>query len=733
MSKRGYLILGVLLLALVGYLAWPQGGAGGERYELLAERPAGGFTLSTAAHEQVVRGERVTIDGVERPLDPERVERLWSILERMASAHEPIPPGGELAAYGIGPAATRLLADRLELRWGVKEDTGWVFDAGERRLYRFDPRAVDALEQASARLDRRELLRLVGDPVAIEIGDQRLEPELGAGGEVVAWRFAAAADRPPATGRVHRLIEWLRARELEDLAGRLPETAGAAALTIRLTAADDQRLIELYRGGDGAWLRVAEQPPQPLDPAVADELTALAAAFERDLLFDLPIPRGASPVSTVTVTRGDELVFRAERGDLGDTNPEGASTWELTWSGGRETASADVGRRFLAALVGLPVTAVEARDRPLDDPPPVAGAVETVELGGTMAGGGVWLQLDGERLAAPGYTARAEDLPELLRELAPGSALSRELLRVPPARLSKLQRVRFEDGTIDAEVLRRGQGGWTLVVVGGDPAAPERRAPQPVSASAVQQLVGAVLMASAETVALATPADLGIREDPGRRELALRIDPLTIDKASDLDRVEETATREWGLAMRRLPDGGWEAVDFDGVLRYRLDHELVEQWFAPVRSRAVLAIQPSRVERIAVTPAEGLAYDLVQEGGDWAVVLADDRRFPADPTSLRAYLGTLARLEAERIDPEGLPLAPDGSGHGLLELELPGFDGRPQRLSLVVGPLVDGRVPASTGAGRLVLRPEAAAELFPVVGTFLAPADLQRLDPDAGG
>ena len=44
---------------------------------------------------------------------------------------------GELAAYGLGEDATRLTASGLELRWGRKDETAWVFDAGSRRLYRF--------------------------------------------------------------------------------------------------------------------------------------------------------------------------------------------------------------------------------------------------------------------------------------------------------------------------------------------------------------------------------------------------------------------------------------------------------------------------------------------------------------------------------------------------------------------------------------------------------------------
>lgn len=738
MSTRGYLILGVLLLALIAYLAWPQGDGGPSTYDLLEQRPPGGFVLTGGGLEQVVRGEQVTINGIERPLDQELVERLWGGLERMASVHEPVAPSGDLAAYGLGADATRLAAQGLELRWGIKDGTGWLFHAGERRLYRFDPRLIASLDAASGRLDQRALIAVDGGSLDAVVAHPegaalRLEPERGGGGEIRAWRYADDADRPEATGRIRRLLDWFSVRQLDDLSGALPEET-EPTLRIDLVRADDVRRLELRRDGDGAWLAVPGLPPQAIAPQQADALEALVADLTSDRLFDLPIQAAASPVGAIVVTRGDEELFRVERGDLGDTNPEGASTWELSWAGGREVASADVGMRFLDAVVGLPVTDVRARQAALAAPPPAGEGVETLRLSGYMPGGGLWLQLDGDRVATATHTARlAEGRPPLLRDLGPGSALSRELLRMPPERVGKLQRVRFGPDGVRAEVLHRTGSGWSLIEVVGDPAAPTRRPATPVSEAAVRRLVGALILARADAVRLATPADLAIRENPQRRELAVRIEPLDIEKATDIDRVEETAAREWGLALQPAADGGWEAVDFDGIQHYRLGDELVAEWFGELSTGAVLAIQPSRVTRVAVTPPTGRAYDLVKDDEAWWVELPAGGRYAADATSLRAYLGALARLEATAMDPNGLPLAPDGEGHGVIELQLPGFDGRPQELQLVVAPPTAGVVSASTGSGRLGLDPADVPGLFPVVGTFLSPADLQRLDADAGG
>jgi hypothetical protein len=722
-SKRGYLILGLLFLGLIVYLAWPDGKTGPSTFDILEARPTAGFTVRTARFEQVVSGDGVIINGIERSVDPAKVDRLWGTFERMASVHPPLAPAGSIEAYGISGDSPRVTAAGIDFTWGVKDQTLWLYDASARLLYRFEIGLAGQLQAIVDRLDQPTLLPDL-QPAALVVDDQSLVGTAGPGGVVSSWSFVDAPNRPPATGRVSELLSALRSLSFTSFAGELPAGASQAHRIVVTDEAGAATELTVHTADGRAWVVLADLPPQDLPAGQLAVVQRIAGTLSQDLLFDMPVAPGSSPIESVSTHRAGVVVFEAERGDLGDTNNDGDSTWELRWSGGRETASADVGQRFLDACARLPVSEAKRRALPLRDPP-IHDGPTVVTLSGYLPGGGLWLQIDGDHVATAEFTARALDLPELLRDLNPGSALSRELLRRPPARISRVQRVIHDQGQLRVETLRRGSGGWTLRRLAGPADALERGDSETVGSAAVRRLVGAVVLAAADSVRLATPADLDIRSDPARRELAVRIDPMTIDKANDIDRVEETAIRDWALAMRR-GEGGWDAIDFDGTLAYRLSDALVAEWFADLRSKALLAVQPSRVDRAVITPFDAEDYVLAREGEAWWVEVGE-RRFPADAASVRAWIGELARMEALSIDPDGLALAPDGPRQGLLELSMPGYAGALDRIELVVGVLAADGVPVSTGNGRAVIDPSQAARLLPTVGTFLSPSDLEAL------
>jgi len=722
-STRGYLVLGAVLLALVAYLVWPEGGGDEERWDLLERRPAGGFVVTTADFHQEVRGDRVTINGIDRPVDRERVDELWRTLEGAASPAPPIEPDGDLAAYGIGPEVPVIRAAGLELRWGLKDATTWIHAGHEGRLYRFEAGAAARLDELAGRLDRRALLAEDWTVSALEVDGHRL----ATGGDHDHWRFVDAADRPHADGRVAALLRTLGELPWNRFEGTLPAEA-EEVFRVALGHADGTAGLVVHAHGGHAWVQPPEGPPQGLAPAELERLRQQVAAFDRDLLFDHGVAGRHSPVDRVVVRRGGRELFTAQRPRDDDLTPAGESTWELVWPGGRETASPAPGRRYLAALQALEVRAPRRRAAALTAPPPGGGAEQvTVRLEGNLPGGAWWLRIDGDRVATATHTATLVARPPRLVDPRPGHAFQRELLTVAPGRIAKIQRVRHGEDGLSAEVLRRSPGGWQLVRVSGTLDDPVRAAPEALDDAMVRGILVALLLGEAERVALARPADQAIRRDPRRRELAVLIEAMDQDRASDIERIEATTRREWGLALRPDPDGGWEAVSIDGTLRHHLSDDWVAACFRSLERATVVAIQPGLVQAVAVTPVDARPFRLHRAGDGWRVILADDRRFEADAASVRAWLGELARLEARSVAADALPLAGDGPRQGLVAIELPGLDAARDRLELVVGVIDGDRVPVSDGTGRMYLAPSDAAVLLPPVGRFLTPADLRDL------
>ncbi|MBA3845118.1 MAG: hypothetical protein H0X45_00600, partial [Planctomycetes bacterium] len=479
MSRLGYLILSVALLALGAYVFWPDRVAESTRIALWTRDAPQAYTLKAQGVECHVVADAVTIDGNRLPLDHARAQRLWSLLGQAAidgaSAVEAVGED-QLGSFGID--GERVLdADGVRLSWGTKDGRTYAWLADQRRIL--------PIEASFARRLVATWVRLDGPPIAVDAVDRLtvdgLELQRDAYG---AWWAPSAPERPAFTTRVNALLALLGEVRIDVLTA--DRSLPAEERHTVAVAGHRARFVEL---DTGAALVVDDLPPQPLGPDVAARWTSLLAGFAVDYLLDIAGRRMDDPIEEVVVRRGAETWFRLERRGNEDIK-EGRSAWDLIWPGGRITAIHDGAQRLEDAFRQVTVSDVRRRA----DAAPLAADAVTIDLIGQLERAPIRLELADGEAASVLHRGRVAKLPPILAELSPDAFLDPTPIGRAPARLDKLQRVwREGEAVLRGEVFARAATGWAQI----HPSA------LPVDQVAVEALARALCTARADSAHLA--------------------------------------------------------------------------------------------------------------------------------------------------------------------------------------------------------------------------------------
>ncbi|HEX3132648.1 MAG TPA: hypothetical protein VHX44_03585, partial [Planctomycetota bacterium] len=277
MGRLGYLILLTLLIAGGAYTFWPEPaeieqpplwkGETPTRYRVLS----GGLT-------QEVDGATVRIEGIERPLDANRHDELWSYVRSLKVNDSVVTKVAEdqVSAYGID-GMRELSGAGLRLRWGGAGQDHYVWDGAAARLIPCDQALITKLDALTRRLDQAMLIEL---PSIYGISVDGLSLRLENGG----WRDLLNAERPTFNRRVNRLYDLIEVLRLDDLRRRdAPLVPPQHQLRFsHKEAAQPERQVRLWSNeGDapGGLIQVDALPVQRLDAAAYTRWATTLATF----------------------------------------------------------------------------------------------------------------------------------------------------------------------------------------------------------------------------------------------------------------------------------------------------------------------------------------------------------------------------------------------------------------------------------------------------------------------
>jgi len=725
MSRIGWSIFCVLLVAGAVWLWWPEPGTG-TGVRLVPRSPPKVFVLETPDLIQRVGPDGVDLDGtvLNRPASAHKIGDFWSSIHRItATGERKRVDEAQLPAYGID-GSWRLHSDDppIDLRWGRKSGLSYVWSGTDKTLYPFDKHLVDYLADRAVRLDSSRLVPGItrGAIVRAEVGEHSLR--------LIdrRWIDARRLERPHLTGRMSRLLLMLSRLELRDLHGSLPEEA-APVFEIQIQdrggGTVDYAFHEVDDGGEKrGWVMHPGLPPQPLPEGTWRDLRHAVGLLDKDFLLDERKLYGGDVLQRVVVERGGEPWFTVRERRLTEQMGEGELDWDLIWEDGREVAAPDIGAAFERVLRSLELASIASDPRSHAE---IAAGEDVITIRATgvyLEGRTLTVHLEGGLEVSNGeQRGELVRMPPLLEALGPDAMLDTALLTVDPDRIGKFQRARHDGDAVDAEVYRKaGTGDW------------QQSHPERLSADrmAIMRILRLLTAGRATAAHLADDGDRAILAGYDR-EIAVRIEAADWNQRERLE-LDERGRRDWGLFLARR-DGRWRAVNVDGTLSYDLDDDLVEGLFAPVLDRLAFPIVPSLVMRLRVDPRDGEPYWLIPEdhrGARWRVQQGEERA-PADTAQVRRYLQNLARLVADKVDMDSPSLGPDRV-EGSITAELPGIEQALENLELLVGARrADGTEasPVSDDAsgailpGRIILSTDPGFELLPPRERFLAVDD----------
>ncbi|MBA3685133.1 MAG: hypothetical protein H0W72_07825 [Planctomycetes bacterium] len=709
MTKYGWIILGLIVVALAGYVFWPEGGAVVVPTPVLAGRKPDTYTLVAGGLTQEISPGRVRLAGHDLPLEAAKSEALWNhvaFLHALPERIRVVAPA-DLASYGIDPARRRLTGGDVDLSWGTSGEDGYCHDVVSGRLFVIGIANARRLDALAVRLDRARLLAIERGIDGLSIDGVHLESR---GGEL---HVAGAPWRTAFSARVRTLAMLISDLALGDLAATVPVDARLVAtlgLSIppgrgengAVNAPAEHHIVRLFQRADAGLASVDGLPPQSIEPLRMRELTAALAAFAEDRLFAVGDPLQGHAMKAAIVWRAGVEWFRLESRtrELDDQT----STWDIVWSGGREVAEMGAADRLIAAINELAVAGLRMCT-PFEEPWPGALAIE-------LRGPGMprtVLELAPGMARSATQVGRIVRLPPLLADLAPDRFLDTLIVGKPVDRIAKLQRqIHDQDPVIREAYVRSASGTW------------ERTFPAPASADqqSLQRLARAIAQARGLDVRFAGPADRAILDRPAI-EVDLRFSAKGEGKAHDMAAVEDTVAQDWGLAIGRV-DGLWRAVDKDGVVAWRVDDEFVELMREALADRLVLPLVPSQVKRLRVAAVGAEAYELAPVAGRWRIGAASS----ADDVEVRRLLRRLANLQANRQVPGTALAVVDRAGS--LFIDLPSIDAPYERLTLHIGK------PGAAGAAadEVALSAESSrADALPLQCSFLPATVLDELLP----
>lgn len=700
--SRGLTVVLILIIAgLAALVAWPSAdGPAPVQMPALGPVPT---TLSIRLGERQIEidGAQAQIDGqFALPADQAALAAWW---QRFAS-QRPVTArqvaSADLAAFGIDGSRELIIPGQPALRWGYAEDLAWWAIDGQ--VVGLSAGAGRRLEAALHGLVRPTLLP-TGSVTAVEVGEVRVEQQ------PAAWRAGGRSPLERFDGRVSALYRYL---DTLPVASFTPLPAAAARTPLATLITTDGAQTPLIRASHAGlvWLVVGEAPPQVLSAADQAHLDDLLVAFTEVRPFDTAPPPATGPDSMVVERSGRPwFVLARDGGD--DRNPDGRSTWTVTWAAGHETADPAAARRLVATVRAIAVSEMTVSDTQ-PDWRLAPDAVRLVAVGEGMTTIDVtWL---GNRLALPGATATAAALPDLLANLSPAACFERRLVPEAVRRVERIQQVRVaDDGRRQYLHLRRGDAGWLRLPV-DDHGAPTGEAPQAVDPLVVARLLDALQHATALEVRAATAVPPVPSADG--RFLALRLAPLENPRNGQIDDLADAIASDRWWQFQTADDGAWLAMAGHADVAYRLDTDTVDQLWADWAARPLVPLAPARVDVVSIEPSgdPGAALHLLRTRDGWTATDGNGMAVPLDQSAVAAWLQRV--LASQRTHPPGQaepPRAGDADVAGVIEFGAASMDGALTRWHLVVGrALVDGRRLVAVAAGR-EQAPEAVAVTLP--------------------
>lgn len=706
MGRWGYAICAVIVVALAVYVFRPDEARSDSVAILSAPLPME-FHLRARGNDQQVKNGMVRTRGLELMPDREKIGALSAFLGNLAVARDRVVEqvgGKDLPAYGIdGASALDFAGGHLE--WGVVANP-----AGERRgyfwngkaIFATDPALVDHLDELGARLDDQRILPPPGLD-RLRVGDLELTRQDN------AFICVLQPQRPDFRMRVLALLSLLEGVRLADLDAKLPPAAKRAeTLALTYIGEDGARDLALWELDDGGAVQVDELPPQRVDQALFQRLTAAVRDFDRDFLFSIDPQLNANPIDELIVTKAGREWFRVDRRGKQDVR-DGRSQWDLRWEQGRENAAQDTVAKVFNAFNRLIVTDVRPC-LPIDVAP--ADAI-IITLNGNFLGNTTSLALFNRQAKSPTHIGTIASIDPILAGIAPDEFLDPTLIDRQGDRIVKIQR-RFHD-----EQPQRGEvytlspaGAWQQTYPGATP----------VDQPAVIRLATAIGQARALSVRVATAEDRAIVGKP-QWEFAVRCAPRVPGHAHDLVNIDETTALEAGFFCAREGEN-WRAVDADGRISYLIDDEFAQLLRRPLEDNLVFPAVPALIARVEIT-TQAEHYSLLQRESHWFVQPDGGEAVACDDVRVRRFLRQLTQARADRVEPQGLLLTQDES-LGKVVCNFPEIDEKPQRMTLYVGKPVGGQAPlfaestrpGAVAKGRHYVAAEQLEWLLPAAASF---------------
>lgn len=686
MGRLGYFILVALLVVGSAYVFWP------EPAELLdpplwkGEIPTK-YQVIAGELTQRVDGQVVRINDVERPLDANRHNELWSFVTALTVNERAVTQVSEdqLTSYGID-GTREVSGSGVRLRWGGKGKDFFVWEGTSGRLM---PCGMDISKRLDALTKRLDQSLLINVRTLRGIGIDTLHLRLNQNG----WSDELQAERPNFNRRVNQLFDLLEALQLQDFRRRDPSSVVVPLHVLRLTqqdvgAADVQ--VRLWTAPEGGIIQVDALPAQSVDAQTFANWRDVISRFRSDYLFNLKTEFDLRPLGEIRVYDQDKLRFRLEKHGLNDV-AEGRSQWDVVWPGGREPASENAASAIALALDEQEVREPRRR-QPNETLPAQARRLTFVFKVDQRT---LEIAIDGNRIFSATHVATAVALSPLLAELSPDDMLDHALTLRGAERVVKVQRQWHrgpQAGRSEVIAVAAGVGGasgnwqqtWPKVTVGAT-----------ISTMAVDRLARALCTARSRSVRLPTPADRAAVANADF-ELDVRFAQAQVRLSNDHTRLADTTDQDLGFAF--IPEGDrWRAIEKESGISHVVDAELVDLLQAPLTDDVIMPLVPSLVSRIEIAAPTG-RFALMRQADEWQVQALDAvGRASGDPVAaeaieVRRYLRSLTALRSLRCEPDAGPLAPEQMSGSVLCV-FPGSSEEMARVILSLGQNVGLQIP----------------------------------------
>ena len=231
MGRLGYFILVALLVVGSAYVFWPEPAEHLDPPLWKGETPAK-YQVIAGGLTQRVDGQLVRINDVERPLDSNRHNELWSYVTTLTVNERAVTQASEdqLTSYGID-GTREVSGSGVRLRWGGKGKEYFVWEGTSGRLM---PCGIDISKRLDALTKRLDQALLINVRTLRGIGVDTLRLRLDQNG----WRDELQAERPNFNRRVNQLFSLLEALQLHDFTRRDPSSVVVPLHVLRLTQQD---------------------------------------------------------------------------------------------------------------------------------------------------------------------------------------------------------------------------------------------------------------------------------------------------------------------------------------------------------------------------------------------------------------------------------------------------------------------------------------------------------------